>query len=185
MSIYIASSWRNPGYPAVVVALREAGHDVYDFRNPAPGNAGFGWRQCDPRPPSEWTVEDYRRVLAMPRAQEGFAFDMAALRACDVCVLVLPCGRSAHLELGWAAGAGKRTLVLCERIDEPELMYLMCGGPEVICASVGELLARLAECPVCDDGECMAHVRRPDALTADERAARAEAPGFERAPGKP
>lgn len=144
LRVYVASSWRNARFPAVVAALREAGHEVYDFRNPAPGHAGFGWRQCDPRPPSEWTVADYRRVLAMPRAQEGFGFDMAALRACDVCVLVLPCGRSAHLELGWAAGASKRALVLCEHLDEPELMYLMCGGPEVVCESIGEVVARLA-----------------------------------------
>ena len=27
----------------------------------------------------------------------------------DTFVLVLPCGRSAHLELGWAVGQGKRT----------------------------------------------------------------------------
>lgn len=144
MKIYVASSWRNPRQPAIVTALREAGHEVYDFRNPTPGNNGFGWKQCDPRPPSEWSVADYRRVLETPRAQEGFAFDMGALRACDACVLVLPCGRSAHLELGWAAGAGKRCLVLYETLDEPELMYLMCGAPSVICASVNEVVAALA-----------------------------------------
>ena len=34
--IYVASSWRNREQPSVVKALREAGHEVYDFRNPAP-----------------------------------------------------------------------------------------------------------------------------------------------------
>lgn len=145
VKIYVASSWRNPRQPAVVEALRAAGHEVYDFRNPMPGNTGFGWRQCDPRPPSEWSVDDYRRVLETPRAQEGFALDMDALRSSDACVLVLPCGRSAHLELGWAVGAGKRTLVLCEKLDEPELMYLMSqGGANSICASLDELVAAVA-----------------------------------------
>ncbi|MCQ2145827.1 MAG: hypothetical protein MJY72_08790 [Bacteroidales bacterium] len=37
MKIYVASSWRNPHYPAVVAALRDAGFDVYDFRNPGDG----------------------------------------------------------------------------------------------------------------------------------------------------
>ena len=37
MHIYVASSWRNTYYPEVVTALREAGHDVYDFRNPPSG----------------------------------------------------------------------------------------------------------------------------------------------------
>ena len=33
--IYVASSWRNKYFPEVVDALRAAGHQVYDFRNPA------------------------------------------------------------------------------------------------------------------------------------------------------
>ena len=39
--IYVASSWRNQHYPEVVRRLREAGHEVYDFRNPPHGGAGF------------------------------------------------------------------------------------------------------------------------------------------------
>lgn len=31
MHIYVASSWRNTYYPEVVQALRDAGHEVYDF----------------------------------------------------------------------------------------------------------------------------------------------------------
>jgi hypothetical protein len=43
MRIYVASSWRNEAkQQATVLALREAGHEVYDFRHPAPGNEGFG-----------------------------------------------------------------------------------------------------------------------------------------------
>ena len=41
--IYVASSWRNGYYPEVVTKLREAGHDVYDFRNPPSGDPGFKW----------------------------------------------------------------------------------------------------------------------------------------------
>ena len=41
--IYVASSWRNEYYPEVVEKLREAGHDVYDFRNPPSGDPGFKW----------------------------------------------------------------------------------------------------------------------------------------------
>ena len=39
--IYVASSWRNEYYPEVVEKLREAGHDVYDFRNPPSGDPVF------------------------------------------------------------------------------------------------------------------------------------------------
>ena len=41
--IYVASSWRNPEQQTVVVALRDAWHDVYDYHNPCPGNTGFAW----------------------------------------------------------------------------------------------------------------------------------------------
>ena len=51
--------------------------------------------------------------------------DFAAMQRADTFVLVLPCGKSAHLELGWAVGAGKRTAVLHEDPCEPELMYRM------------------------------------------------------------
>ena len=145
MSIYIASSWRNPGYPAVVVALREAGHDVYDFRNPVPGNNGFSWSQCGAAP-MPWTPAEYRYALGSVPARRGFTFDMAALRACDACVLLMPCGRSAHLEAGWAAGAGKRLIVYLpeqlERVDEPELMYLMGGAAGRVLAFGRAELAR-------------------------------------------
>jgi len=36
-------AWRNEYYPEVVEKLREAGHDVYDFRDPPSGDPGFKW----------------------------------------------------------------------------------------------------------------------------------------------
>ena len=71
------------------------------------------------------TVE-YLQAIQHPRAIEGFDADMDALRDADIVVLVLPCGKSAHLELGWAVGAGKRTCVYVpEETLTPELMYRM------------------------------------------------------------
>jgi hypothetical protein len=128
MRIYVASSWRNQRQQEVVGALRELGHEVYDFRNPAPGDRGFSWRECA-RPAQLWDSRRFRdEVLTTPQARRGFAYDMGALRAAQATVLVLPCGRSAHLELGYAVGQGQRTVVLTElQLDEPELMYLMCS----------------------------------------------------------
>lgn len=109
MNIYVASSWRNPWQPGVVAFLWGLGHTVYDFRNP-PNRSGFGWSQIDAGW-RDWTPEQYRRNLQHPLAVDGFASDMDALKACDACLLVLPCGNSAHLEMGWACGAGKKTAV--------------------------------------------------------------------------
>ena len=46
--IYLASSWRNEGQPALVRLLRAAGHLVYDFRDPPSGSGGFQWTDIDP-----------------------------------------------------------------------------------------------------------------------------------------
>jgi len=130
--IYVASSWRNPLQSQVVAALRRPlpGHPngsrglkVYDFRNPGPGDHGFHWSEID-RGWHQWTPEQYIAALDHPLALAGFEKDMSALRDCTTCILVLPCGRSAHLELGWACGAGKHTAILIDS-GEPELMNKM------------------------------------------------------------
>ena len=124
--VYVAASWRTERQPAVVAALRGFGHEVYDFRNP-PNGAGFGWEQILPGNPRGWSSAKYLGALAHPRAVEGFNADLGALRAADVCVLVQPSGRSAALELGYAAGMGKRCAVLLWPGEEPELMLKVAG----------------------------------------------------------
>src|SRR5574340_600650 len=97
--IYVASSWRNPYQPDVVRALRDDGHDVYDFRD----SDGFHWSEVDPDW-QEWKDEVPRYLVGLQHrcAERGFNRDMAALRNCDICVYVMPCGVSASLEAGWA-----------------------------------------------------------------------------------
>src|SRR5579859_3245575 len=104
MKIYIASSWRNKFQPSVVDALRKDGHQVYDFMD----SDGFHWTEVD----SQWKewpddIQKYLAGLKHPCAERGFERDMTALKECDVCVYVMPCGVSASLEAGWAGGAGK------------------------------------------------------------------------------
>lgn len=149
MRIYVASSWKNTRQPAVVEALRAAQHEVYDFRNPGPGDDGFSWTQCALSPEHLKDPRLFRdKVLTHPIARAGFDKDMSALAAAHVTVLVLPCGRSAHLELGWAAGHGQRTVVLLDDpMSEPELMYLVNTA---ICISMEEVLEEvLAKCRYC------------------------------------
>lgn len=138
MNIYVASSWRNQRQPEIVRVLRDCGHEVYDFKNPAPGNTGFAWSSID-RNWKQWSASAYRDALRHPIAEKGYAFDVEALRACDVCVLVLPSGRSASWELGYAMGLGKRGVVVQFDAVEPELMY---REAEIV-VSVGELVDAL------------------------------------------
>lgn len=113
MKIYVASSWRNENQPQVVQRLRDEGHDVYDFRNPKEHiherDEGFHWSDIDPEW-KNWTPEQFVGALDHPLA--------------EALVLVMPCGRSAHLEMGYAAGAGIPTIILMAD-GEPELMYKM------------------------------------------------------------
>lgn len=136
--IYVASSWRNEQQPEVVRLLRACNHEVYDFRNP-PHSTGFAW--SDVGLEKSCSAHDYRQaMLTHPRAAQGFMADFAAMRWADVGLLVLPCGRSAHLELGWMAGAGKRTLILTRDGEEPELMALLADR---ICITIDEVLVEL------------------------------------------
>lgn len=121
MKIYLASSHKNEEQPNAVKVLRAAGHEVYDFKNPEPGNKGFGWRQCVPEKPP-WSAAMTRTVLSHPLAERGFSLDFAAMQWADAVVMLQPCGRSAALELGWGCGAGKLTAVVLADGREPELM---------------------------------------------------------------
>lgn len=126
MKIYVASSWRNSYYENVVKTLREAGHDVYDFRNPPEGGA-FKWQFVSENY-MDWSPAEYRDNLSHPKAEKQFSNDITAMESCDACVLVLPCGRSAHTEAGWFSGRGKKVIVYIPEKQEPELMYKLFSG---------------------------------------------------------
>lgn len=142
LNIYVASSWRNPTQQEVVKRLREAGHEVYDFRNPEPGNTGFHWSEIDPDW-KQWTPEKFREALEHDIAVDGFSRDFQAMIEAAAGVLVMPCGRSAHIEAGYFAGQHKALFILLSD-GEPELMYAMADR---LCTSVDELLEALVNTP--------------------------------------
>lgn len=124
MKIYVASSWRNDFQQGVVTSLRSLGHEVYDFKD----SDGFHWTEAD----TEWrrwpeNVKSYLAGLNHPCAVRGFRRDMEALKACDVCIMVMPCGVSAAMEMGWAVGAGRPVAVYTPGIREPDLMVKMAS----------------------------------------------------------
>lgn len=136
--IYVASSWRNKKQPEVVSVLREAGYEVYDFRNPAKGDTGFHWYEID-KDWKSWSPEAYRDALWHPIAESGFEKDKEAMEWADIFIGVQPFGRSASIEMGWAAGKGKKTILLLED-GEPELMVKFF---DYICCSIEEVLDAL------------------------------------------
>ncbi len=138
--IYVASSWNNPYQPYIVNFLRYRGHEVYDFLHPA-GKTDFHWSQVN----ENWenmSTEDYLDALEHPLAQAGFRSDFHAMQWADVCVLVLPCGASAHSEAGWMKGAGKKVIVYQNQPQRPELMYKLFDG---ICPMAADVARYLKE----------------------------------------
>lgn len=140
--VYVASSWRNEHQQTLVNELRLMGHEVYDFKHPN-GEAGFKWSNMDENWQG-WTMEQYRENLESDYAQFGFNRDFDAMKAADICILCLPCGRSAHLEAGWMKGAGKRVIAYIHAGDriEPELMYGILDGIALSVQEVGKMIEK-------------------------------------------
>ena len=138
MHIYLATSWKNRYIDEVHQSL-QAGrkNTIYDFRRPSDGSKGFHWEDVDPNC-GKWTPYDYKQNLNHPLAECQFEHDIEAMKACDACVLILPCGRSAHSEAGWFAGQGKPVYVYIptEKDFEPELMYKLFRR---VCTNLKEL----------------------------------------------
>jgi hypothetical protein len=65
-----------------------------------------------------------------------------AMEWADACVLVLPCGRSAHTEAGWFAGKGIKTVVYIPEKQEPELMYKLFDAVVDSIDGILDILAR-------------------------------------------
>lgn len=143
MKVYVASSWRSDRQAEVVRQLKRAGHEVYDFRHPGGDHPdGFHWSEIDPDWES-WTPEEFAAGLRHPIARDGLRRDTAGLHWCEAVVLVVPDTprRSSHIELGYAAGAGKRSVILLSA-GEPELMY---GLADAVCVTIAEVLLVLEE----------------------------------------
>lgn len=147
MNVYVASSWRNLYQPVVVDEVRLAGHEPYDFRHPEWQDNGFRWTDVMLSPDDNGLVNEWDFLLALTHslAAKGFKSDFDALQKADACVLVLPCGRSAHLELGYAVGNGTPTAILLDGpMVTPELMYKMV---DFIATSTKEIIEWLDTLP--------------------------------------
>lgn len=117
--VYLIGSLRNKQIPVFGNWLRnEYGLDVFD-----------DWHAAGPEADDHWQAYErarghtYEEALAGPVAQNAFQFDRRHIQASSAAVMVMPAGKSGHLELGYAAGLGKTTAILLA--EEPERFDLM------------------------------------------------------------
>lgn len=126
LKIYLASSWQNKEYEQVLNTLRLEGYETYDFKHPENKElSSFDWEKLDKKY-NRWTCSDFKKALNHPETIKAFQKDFQAMQEADICVLLLPCGRSAHSEAGWMKGNGKKVFILdLSENPKPELMYRM------------------------------------------------------------
>lgn len=117
--VYLIGSLRNPLVPEVAKAIREATNDeVFDDWYAAGPEADDYWRDYE-----RGRGHSYSDALRGFAAKHVFDFDKFHLDRADVGVLMLPAGKSGHLELGYLSGRGASTYILLDK--EPERFDVM------------------------------------------------------------
>lgn len=136
-SIYVIGSLRNPNIPDIGNKLRELGYDVFDDWFAAGPTADDCWKEYEQR-----RGRGYARAIKGAAARHVFEFDHKHLTRCKACLLVLPAGKSGHLEFGWMLGRGKWGYVLFD--GEPgERWDVMYQFADRLFFSVDEMLQGL------------------------------------------
>ncbi len=114
---FIASRFRNKHTVLELThLLREKGKTVYCFVDDYDDHqtAEEYMQQFESTP-------DWRNA---PSVREMFEKDMTALRNSETLILLLPAGKSAHIESGAAYGMGKKCIIIGEQ-KEAESLYLI------------------------------------------------------------
>lgn len=114
-SIYLIGSLRNEKIPQVGNLLRANNWDAFDDWYGAGHEADDKWRDYE-----QMRGRTHREALYGYAARHTFAFDKFHLDRCDLAVLVMPAGKSGHLELGYFCGTGKPGFVY---FDTPPERY--------------------------------------------------------------
>jgi len=108
MKIYIASSWKNEAECLRLANdLRARGHEVDCFCDRSQGRFVFHYREIGP--PDELDAVTF---FEDTRSQRAYREDKHHLDWAEVVVMLLPCGKSAHLEAGYKRGQGGHLFIL-------------------------------------------------------------------------
>jgi len=131
--LYVIGSLRNPEVPKIAQAIRtECNIEVFDDWYAAGPEADDYWRDYE-----KSRGHSYEDALKGYAARHVFSFDKHHLDTADAALLVLPAGKSGHLELGYTAGRGKPTFVL---LDDPERWEIMYQFASVVTPSLDEII---------------------------------------------
>ena len=114
--------------------LRKEGFFVFD-----------DWYAAGPEADDKWMDYEKARGHDFATALQGYAanhvyqFDLHHLKRADMGLLVLPAGKSGHLEFGYMIGQGKPAYILLDKEpDRFDVMYRFATG---VFSKIDDLLA--------------------------------------------
>jgi hypothetical protein len=119
--LYLIGSLRTDTVREFANELRELGFDVFDDWHAAGKTADDIWRDYEKQ-----RGHTYLEALQGYHAKHVFALDYKHLSEADVAVLLLPAGKSGHLELGWHLP--KPGYILLDDPERWDVMYQFATG---------------------------------------------------------
>jgi hypothetical protein len=134
--IYLIGSLRNPAITELGNALRAEGFSIFDDWFCASENADDCLRDH-----YKAMGLNYKQALQAPAARHIFAFDKYHLDQSAAAVLVMPAGKSCHLEAGYMVGCGKPVFYYME--EEPERWDIMVQFCSAVCIGYDDLVREL------------------------------------------
>ncbi len=125
--VYVIGSLRNPKIPEIGNALRETlpKWEVFEDWFSAGETADDSWKAYE-----QAKGHTYEQALTGYAAKHVFQFDKYHLDTSSAVVLVLPAGKSGHMELGYCLGRGIPGYILLEEGADPrwDVMYQFANG---------------------------------------------------------
>lgn len=140
MKIYVASSWKNEKEVKSLAAyLRESGFEVDDFTDDTRGRFVFHYSELGP-------IEEHDAIsfIQHDKAQRAFLEDKKMIDWADAVVMLLPAGKSSHLEAGYAKGSGKKLIIYQEEFPKGEF-DVMYGFADLITTDRKGIVEHLKE----------------------------------------
>ena len=123
-TIYLIGSLRLPSVRQFAQELRQHSFDVFDDWHAAGPEADDIWQKYE-----QDRGRSYLEAIQGAHAKCVFEFDERNINRSSVGILMLPAGKSGHMELGYMLGQRKRGYVLFDK--EPErwdIMYQFATG---------------------------------------------------------
>jgi len=138
-TIYLIGSLRNPEVPKVGNRIRkETGLDIFDD----------WWSASDDA--DDWLRDyykgrsfSYKEAIHSYAAKHIFEFDLHHLDRCDGGILLLPSGKSGHMEMCYLRGQGKPAYILFDK--EPERVDIMYNFATDIFFNIEDLINELRQ----------------------------------------